>query len=180
MKPGRSHLLSPLLLALAASAQAQTAGPQTLGLGGRMAWTQSPLSNPDTWIDAQAVYRPLPRLFLAGGWGMADETRGDTAVSELRWDLTLGVVVLQGDATGYIPFLWRHVTEDHSWYGDAHWTEIGTGVGALVPMKDWLQLRTEILWSVPTNRHDDPRLGPGQQVDGGHLELSLGFLAFVI
>lgn len=177
------RVLLAALLALAGSARAQSATNGMIGLGGRISWMQSPLEDPRAWIDAQAILRPLPRVFLAGGWGLAKEDRrgsaGDTTISETRWDLTLGIVVLQGEATGYIPVTWRHASERHSWYGDSHWTEIGAGAGVLWPLRDWLQLRSEILWSQPTEAHDELKLGPGRQTDGGHLELSLGFLAFV-
>jgi hypothetical protein len=177
------RLLLPAILLLAGFGRAQTVANGMLGLGGRMAWMQSPVSDPRTWIDAHAILRPLPRVFLAGGWGLAKEERrgaaGDTTLSELRWDVTLGVVLLQGEATGYIPLMWRHASERHSWYGDSHWTEIGAGAGVLWPLRDWLQLRSEILWSQPTEAHDELRLGPDRLIDGGHLELSLGFLAFV-
>jgi hypothetical protein len=177
------RLCFAFVLVLTGSIRAQAVSNGMIGLGGRLSWMQSPLEDPRTWIDAQAILRPLPRMFLAGDWGLAKEDRrgaaGDTTLSELRWDLTLGIVVLQGDATGYIPVMWRHTSEKHSWYGDSHWTEIGAGAGALWPLRDWLQLRSEVLWSQPTEAHDELRLGPGQQVDGGHLELSLGFLAFV-
>ena len=177
------RLLLAVLLAGAGSIRAQTITNGMIGLGGRLSWMQSPLGDPRTWIDAQAIVRPLPRVFLAGGWGLAKQDRrgsaGDTTISELRWDLTVGVVVLQGDATGYIPLMWRHASERHSWYGDSRWTEIGAGAGVLWPLRDWLQLRSEVLWSQPTEAHDELLLGPGRQIDGGHLELSLGFLAFV-
>ena len=175
----------PVLLALAAVASADqpSATPGMLGVGGRVTWSQSPLEDSRTWVDAQVLLRPLPRLFLAGTWGMADrDLRGngaDTTISELRWDLTVGVVVLDGQATGYVPFLWRHASERHSWWGDAHWTEIGAGAGVLWPVRDWLQMRSEALWTMPTEPHDELRLGPGRQIDGGHMELSLGFLIFV-
>lgn len=177
------RLLFPILLVLAGTGRAESTDNGMIGLGGRLSWMQSPLGDPRTWIDAQAIIRPIPRIFLAGGWGWAKEDRrgsaGDTTISELRWDLTLGIVVLQGDASGYIPLMWRHASERSSWNGGSHWTEIGAGVGVLCPLRDWLQLRSEVLWSQPTEAHDELRLGPGRQVDGGHLELSLGFLAFI-
>ena len=179
----RFRLTWTMALVLAGTIHAQEASSGMIGLGGRLSWMQSPLGDSRTWIDAQAILRPLPRMFLAGGWGLAKEDRrgaaGDTTLSELRWDLTVGVVVLQGEATGYIPAMWRHTSEKHSWFGDSHWTEIGTGAGVLWPVRDWLQMRSEILWSQPTEAHNELRLGQDRQLDGGHLELSLGFLAFV-
>jgi hypothetical protein len=176
-----------LFAAMAAGAQeassTSSSSPGMLGLGGRATWSQQPFGDARSWIDAQAVLRPLPRLFFAGTWGRTErDLRGDgpdTTVSELRWDLTVGMVLLQGAATGYVPLVWSHRSERHSWWGDARWTEIGTGAGVLWPVLEWLQLRGEIDYMHPTEAHDEPSLGPGRQIDGGRLELSLGFLAFV-
>ena len=181
---GFRSLAVALLLAGAAVAQESTpASPGVLGAGGRISWTQSPLGGARTWVDAQAIVRPLPRLFLAGSWGRSEEDRRgagpDTSITELRWDLALGVVLLQGSATGYVPLLWRHCSERHSWWGDSRWTEIGTGIGTLWPIRDWLQMRGEILWTLPTRAHDELLLGPDRQVDGSRMELSIGFIAFV-
>ena len=178
--------LKPVLLLVAvllpaAPAHAATAG--MLGLGGRLTWIQQAQDDPRTWVDAQILVRPLPRLFLAGSWGWAKESlRGgdaDTTLSELRWDLALGVVVLDADVTGYIPLMWRHVGEKNSWNGDANWTELGTGIGVLYPLGTLLQLRSEALWVAPTSAHPELRLGADRSVDGSHLELSLGFLLYV-
>lgn len=154
-----------------------------LGIGGRLAWIQRPLDDPRLWVDAHAIVRPLPRLFLEGGWGKASKTlRGsgpDTTYSETRWDLAVGIVVLQGSASGYVPAVWRKVSQRHSWLGDASWTEIGTGAGALVPIKDWLALQTETLWITPLDPHRDVEAGQGRETDGSHLEFSLSFVAFI-
>ena len=167
------------------------AGARMLGLGGRLTWIQRPFQDPRLWIDAHAVLQPLPRIFFEGGWGRASETRrgnaisdtagngADTAVTETRWDLTLGLVVLQGSATGYLPLVWRKVSQRHSWAGDASWTELGAGAGAMVPVRDWLSLQTETVWMWPLHAHDDVLLGMGRKVDGSHLELSLSFVAFL-
>jgi len=37
-----------------------------------------------------------------------------------------------------------------------------------------------VLWVLPTSTHAELRLGPDRSVDGGHLELSLGFLLYVL
>lgn len=178
----KSALLLVATFLLAAPARATSTS--VLGLGGRLTWIQQPQDDPRTWADAQLVVRPLPRLFLAGSWGWAKENlRGgeaDTTISELRWDLALGIVVLDADVTGYIPLLWRHVGEKNSWYGDANWTEIGAGAGVLYPLGTQFQLRSEVLWVSPTSTHAELRLGPDRSVNGGHLELSLGFLLFVL
>jgi len=154
-----------------------------LGVGGRLAWIQRPLDDPRLWVDAHAILRPLPRLFVEGGWGKASKTlRGsgpDTTFSETRWDVSVGIVVLQGSASGYVPAVWRKVSQRHSWLGDASWTEIGAGAGALVPIKDWLALQTETLWMMPLDPHRDVEVGQGRETDGSHMEFSLSFVAFI-
>lgn len=164
-------------------AESGISGGRMLGLGGRITWMQRPLADPRIWLDGHLFLQPLPRLFLEGGWGKADQTiRGsgsDTSFSETRWDLTLGVVLLPGSAMGYVPVLWRKVSQRHSWIGDAEWTEIGTGAGALVPVRDWLSLQTETMWVFPLDAHPDISLGQGRETEGGHLEWSLSFLIFV-
>lgn len=202
--PSRNHSTSMawirhflLILAVATSGFAQvsptpmttsdatlgSAASRMLGLGGRMSLVQRPLDDPRIWIDGHAILQPLPRLFLEGGWGKASQTRRgngpDTTFSETRWDLALGVVLLQGSASGYVPFLWRKVAQRHSWLGDADWTEIGTGVGALVPIHDWLSLQTETLWVTPLDAHPDVSIGSGRESEESHLELSLSFIAFI-
>jgi hypothetical protein len=154
-----------------------------LGLGGRITWMQRALDDPRIWIDGQLFVQPLPRLFVEGGWGRAThEVRGqgpDTSWAETRWDLTLGVVLLQGSASGYVPLVWRKVSQRHSWMGEAEWNEIGTGVGMLVPLRDWLSLKTETNWIAPLRAHDDVMRGTGRESDGSHIEFSLSLLAFV-
>lgn len=163
-------------------AAAATSG-RMLGLGGRITWMQRALDDPRLWLDGQLFVRPLPRLFLEGGWGRATyDVRGqgpDTSYAETRWDLTLGIVLLQGAASGYVPLVWRKVSQRHSWNGDADWTEIGTGAGMLVPLREWLSLKTETNWITPLHAHGDVSLGQGRESDGSHLEFSLSFLAFV-
>ncbi len=192
-----SFLLAVLLAALglgtAVSAQempgnlpaaaAATSSARMLGLGGRLTWMQRPLDDPRLWLDGQLFLQPLPRLFLQGGWGRASsEVEGsgsDTSLTETRWDLTLGIVLLQGVASGYVPLRWRKISQRHSWKGDADWTEIGTGIGALVPVRDWFSLQTETTWLSPLHAHDDVALGAGRKTDESHLELSVGFVVFV-
>jgi len=154
-----------------------------LGLGGRLALVQRPLDDPRLWLDAHAVLQPLPRLFFGAGWGRASETRRgsgpDTTVSETRWDLSAGIVLLQGSATGYVPFVWRKITQQNSTTADAKWTEIGFGGGAIVPLHEWLALQTETLWMYPLDPHRDLTLGSGRESDGSHLELSFSLLAYL-
>lgn len=190
-----SMVLASLLMGLAETGSGQElpgnkslavapgASGRMLGIGGRITWMQRALDDPRIWLDGQLFLQPLPRLFLEGGWGRATyEVRGqgpDTSYTETRWDLTLGVVLLQGAASGYVPLVWRKVSQRHSWKGDADWTEIGTGVGMLVPLREWLSLKTETNWITPLRAHDDVMLGTGRESDGSHLEFSLSFLAFV-
>lgn len=153
-----------------------------LGLGGRMTWMQRPLDDPRVWLDGHLFLQPLPRLFLEGGWGRATRTvRGgsDTTYSETRWDLTLGVVLLSGAATGYVPLLWRDVSQRHSRFGDASWSEMGTGAGALVPIRDWLSLQSETMWVTALRPHPDVSIGTGRETEDSHLEWSFSFLIFV-
>jgi hypothetical protein len=186
------HFLSILLLATAIFAQVDqsasmsTGGVETgkmLGLGGRLTLSQRPMDDPRLWIDAHAILQPLPRLFLEGSWGRASETRRgngpDTSFSETRWDLTAGVVLLQGAATGYVPLVWRKVTQKNSTTADAKWTEVGFGGGAIVPLHQWLALQTETLWMRPLDPHRDLALASGRESDGSHLELSFSLLAYL-
>ncbi len=171
------------LLSAASDPQTSSVATHMLGLGGRLSLVQTPLDDPRLWIDAHAILQPLPRLFVEGGWGKSSQTRRgngpDTSFSETRWDLTLGAVLLQGSATGYVPFLWRKVSQRHSWLGDADWTEIGMGAGALVPLRDWLSLQTETLWVTALDAHPDIRIGMGRETEENHLELSFSLLAFL-
>lgn len=178
------------LLALAGSCFAQnaasslpTASGRMLGLGGRIGLAQRQIDNPRVWIDAHAILQPLPRLFFEGGWGRASETRQgngpDTTISETRWDITTGIVLLQGTATGYVPVMWRSVTQRNSVYPDASWNEMGTGFGGIVPLREWLALQTETMWVWPLRPHADMELGPGRQSEASHFELSLSFLAYI-
>lgn len=171
------------------------AGPQTvtetvegasgrLGAGARLTWSQPPLADARTWIDGHIVVRPIPRIVLSGAWGRSEESRRglgpDTTISEMRWDLGLGAVILQGaGADLYIPALWRHCSQKHSRAGEASWTEFGTGLGVLAPVHGNFGLRSEILWATPSSPHADLLLGPGRESDGSHLELSLGFVAYL-
>ena len=144
---------------------------------------QRPLDDPRIWLDGHLFLQPLPRLFLEGGWGKASQslrgTGSDTTFSETRWDLTLGVVLLTGSATGYVPFLWRNVSQRHSRLGDADWSEMGTGVGALVPIRDWLSLQSETMWVTALHAHPDISIGEGGESEESHLEWSFSFLIFV-
>jgi len=188
-------LLSSLSLGLTESVSAQefpgnnpvvvaeAATGRMLGLGGRITWMQRPLDDPRIWLDGHLFLQPLPRLFLEGGWGKASQslrgTGSDTTFSETRWDLTLGVVLLTGSATGYVPFLWRNVSQRHSRLGDADWSEMGTGVGALVPIRDWLSLQSETMWVTALHAHPDISIGEGGESEESHLEWSFSFLIFV-
>lgn len=162
---------------------AAATGPGLFGLGGRATWAQRPLDEPGLWLDAHAVLQPLPRLLVQGGWGRAKRSvRGgesDTTVSETRWDLSLGVVLLQGSVVGYVPATWRKVSQRHSWLGDASWTEIGAGLGVVAPLKGWLSLQTETLWMSPLDPHRDISAGLGRETDGSHLEMSVSLLVYV-
>ena len=162
---------------------AEAATGRMLGLGGRITWMQRPLDDPRIWLDGHLFLQPLPRLFLEGGWGKASQslrgTGSDTTFSETRWDLTLGVVLLTGSATGYVPFLWRNVSQRHSRLGDADWSEMGTGVGALVPIRDWLSLQSETMWVTALHAHPDISIGEGGESEESHLEWSFSFLIFV-
>lgn len=177
----------PLLALLHASPQAQTEivneSPSIAGAGGRVSWILQPMEGPKTWIDLHGLVRPLPRLFLAGGWARSESSRRgngpDTTAEEMRWDVTAGLVLLQGAADFYLPAVWRHCSQNHSWLGQAKWSEIGTGVGALADLRGNFGLRTEVLWMSPTQAHPDLSLGPGRESDGSHLELSLGFLVYL-
>lgn len=148
-----------------------------------MTWMQRALDDPRVWLDGHLFVQPLPRIFLEGGWGKASQSlRGsgsDTTFSETRWDLTLGVVLLSGSATGYVPLLWRHVSQRHSRLGDASWSEMGTGAGALVPIRDWLSLQSETMWVTALRPHPDISIGPGRESEESHLEWSFSFLIFV-
>ncbi len=179
-----------LLIALTLSSAPQTVtetveGPAgRLGAGGRLTWSQSPMSDPRLWIDGQVVVRPIPRILLTGTWGRSEESRRglgmDTTISEMRWDLGVGAVILQGaGADVYIPGIWRHASQRHSRLGDASWTEFGVGLGALAPLKGTFSLRSELMWVSPSSPHRNLLLGPGRESDGSRFELSLGFVAFV-
>ena len=162
---------------------AEAATGRMLGLGGRITWMQRPLDDPRIWLDGHLFLQPLPRLFLEGGWGRASQslrgTGSDTTFSETRWDLTLGVVLLTGSATGYVPIQWRNVSQRHSRLGDADWSEMGTGVGALVPIRDWLSLQSETMWVTALHAHPDISIGEGGESEESHLEWSFSFLIFV-
>lgn len=179
-----------IVLSLGASCYGQdvsnslpSAAGRTLGLGGRMSLSQRQFDDPRIWLDAHVVLQPLPRLFFEGSWGRASEARRgegpDTTYSETRWDITMGVVLLPGTATGYVPVMWRSVTQRNSAYPDASWKEMGTGIGAIVPLHQWLSLQTETMWVWPLRPHADMELGPGRESEGSHFELSLSFLAYI-
>lgn len=179
----------PLLASLLASApQAITesveGAPGRLGAGARVTWVQPPMADARTWIDGHVVLRPIPRIVLTGAWGRTEETRRglgqDTTMAEMRWDLGIGAVILQGaGADLYIPGLWRHSSQKHSRLGEASWTEFGTGLGVLAALKGNFGLRSELLWATPSSPHPDLLLGAGRESDGSHLELSLGFVAYL-
>lgn len=186
------QFLAILLLCTSAFAQMAPGEPlpvggaemgRALGLGGRLTMIQRPQESPRIWLDAHAILQPLPRMFFAAGWGRATETRRgmgtDTTVGETRWDLTTGIVLLQGSATGYVPFVWRRVTQQNSTTADAKWTEIGFGGGAIVPLREWIALQTETLWMSPLHPHGDLTIGAGRESDGSHLEISFSVLAYL-
>lgn len=155
-----------------------------LGAGARISWTQPPLEDARTWIDGHILFRPIPRIVLSAAWGRSEQTRRglgqDTSIAQMRWDLGAAAVVMQGSGADILlPAIWRHQSQRHSRSGDASWTEFGTGLGALAPLKGNFSLRTELLWITPSSPHPDLLLGPGRESDGSNLELSLGFVAFL-
>lgn len=171
-----------LLLAAALPGFATGTSGSMIGAGARMAWAQVPMGEPASRLEAQAIVHPLPKLFLSGAWSWNAERlsggTGDTTVSELRWELGGGLVLLDLGTLIYVPVDWRHVRQRHDQWGDASWSEWAAGVGTLVPVRAPFWLRADGLW-VMSGTHDDLRETGSGRIRTRGLELQLGFLLFL-
>lgn len=154
-----------------------------IGLGGRLTWAAEPQDQPSLHLDAQAIIRPIPRVFVSGAWGRSERSMGGDSVAlnnviSNRWELGAALVVVQSVGSGYIPLVWRSTHETNNRRGDASWTAWGFGAGGLFPVASPVWVRMEGLWMME-DKHDEPSLGGGYQTERSGMELGLGFLVFL-